>query len=87
MMRKWGRTGALALALAGIAPAVLGAPQMQAQIDAALGGGNARQAEQLADAALAAGDSVPADRSLLLVDRGMAREAQGHHDDALLDLT
>ncbi len=86
-MGKWGRACALTLAVTAFAPHAFGAPLAQAEIAAALGAGNGRQAEQLADAALANAGLAPGDRSLLLADRGTAREAQGRHDDALVDLT
>ena len=57
-------------------------------IAAALAAGNATQAEQLAEAALADNGLAPVDRkAVLLVARGTAREAQARHDDALVDLT
>ena len=86
-MRNWLQTSALALALTAYATFAFGAFQTQADIAAALGAGNASQAEQLADAALGGAGLAPADRGRLLVDRGMAREALGRHDDALADLT
>jgi tetratricopeptide (TPR) repeat protein len=86
-MRNWGQSGALVLALMAYATFAFGASQTHTQIIAVLGAGDAARAEQLADAALGAAGLAPAEKGRLLLDRGMAREALGHHDDALVDLT
>ena len=86
-MKKWGRICAAALVLTVYATCSFAASPTQADIVAALGGGNATKAEQLAEAALGASGLAAGDQGRLLVDRGMAREALGRHDDALADLT
>jgi hypothetical protein len=85
-MRKWAPACALALVLTTLVTSVFAGPA-QTDILAALGTGHAAEAERLAGAALVAGGLAPADQGALLLYRGMAREALGHHDDALVDLT
>jgi tetratricopeptide (TPR) repeat protein len=79
--------GALVLVLAAVAP-VRGAPATDALIaeaGAALESGNADQAQRLADDALKAPGVTPLQRGRLLLDRGLAQELQGRHDEAMVD--
>jgi tetratricopeptide (TPR) repeat protein len=66
---------------AGSADAVL------AEAKAALGNGNAIQARRLADDALKLTDLEPVQRARLLLDRGLASELTGAHEQALADFT
>jgi tetratricopeptide (TPR) repeat protein len=60
-------------------------PAVIAEVQAALDKGDAREAQRLADGALAgAGDG---ERAQLLLSRGMAHELMGSHDAALADFT
>jgi tetratricopeptide (TPR) repeat protein len=79
----------LALVLAAALP-VQGAPATDALIaeaSAALDSGNADHAQRLADEALKEPGITALQRGRLLLDRGLAHELQGHHDDAMADFT
>jgi tetratricopeptide (TPR) repeat protein len=66
---------------AGSADAVL------AEAKAALDNGNAAHARRLIDDALKLNDLEPVQRARLLLDRGLASELTGTHDQALVDFT
>jgi tetratricopeptide (TPR) repeat protein len=79
----------LALVLAAVLP-VQGAPATDALIaeaSAALDSGNADHAQRLADEALKEPGVTALQRGRLMLDRGLAHELQGHHDQAMADFT
>lgn len=85
----WKRTLAVWL-LAAVASGVQAAPDtgaLMAEVSAALESGDSAAAVRLASGALAAGGLAAADQAQLLLDRGLALEQQGRHDDALVDYT
>lgn len=86
-MTKRVLVGALAwAALTGATWAAAATDAQISEIAAALESGNAPHAERLASSALAS-DITPLQRGRLLLDRGLARELQGDHPEALIDLT
>lgn len=58
-----------------------------AETGAALDSGNADHAQRLADDALRETGVTPLQRGRLLLDRGLAQELQGRHDEAMADFT
>ncbi len=60
---------------------------LAAAVAAALKSGNAAGADNLATQALAIGNLSAEERARVLLNRGLARDQLGHHDDALVDFT
>jgi tetratricopeptide (TPR) repeat protein len=73
-----------------LAAPLMAAPATEAvisEIAAALEKGDSATARHLADDALADKDAMPLERGRLLLDRGLAHELEGEHQDALADFT
>lgn len=81
--------GTLALGILLLAPAFAGeqADAVIAEAGAALESGDAAAAKRLADGGLEEGGLTGLQRGRLLLDRGLAQELLGAHDQALIDFT